>query len=68
MYKRYEPSERIFVDREERHDWMDTASTRCKEKSVVLHLKGICGIGKSSQWKNQKKSKKSFLTYRKRND
>ncbi|MHA2426052.1 MAG: tetratricopeptide repeat protein, partial [Candidatus Thorarchaeota archaeon] len=48
MYERFEPSERIFVDREEHLEWMDKALTRCKEKSVVLHLKGIGGIGKSS--------------------
>ena len=48
MYERFEISERIFVDRQEHLDWMDKALTRCKEKSVVLHLKGIGGIGKSS--------------------
>jgi tetratricopeptide (TPR) repeat protein len=55
VYERFEPSERIFVDREEHLQWMDKALTRCKEKSVVLHLKGIGGIGKSSlldHWTN----------------
>jgi len=36
------------VDREEFIEWMDEALVRCKKKSVVLHLKGIGGIGKSS--------------------
>ncbi|MGY5877266.1 MAG: tetratricopeptide repeat protein, partial [Candidatus Thorarchaeota archaeon] len=48
MYKHYESSDRIFVDREEYIDWMNEALRRCKEKSVVLHLHGIGGIGKSS--------------------
>ncbi|MHA1906816.1 MAG: hypothetical protein ACW98Y_05955, partial [Candidatus Thorarchaeota archaeon] len=41
VYERYEPSDRIFVDREEYLDWMQGALKRCKEKSVVLHLRGI---------------------------
>ncbi|MFX1603154.1 MAG: tetratricopeptide repeat protein [Promethearchaeota archaeon] len=55
MYEHYEPSERVFVDREEYLDWMTKALERCKERSVVLHLRGIGGIGKSSlidHWKN----------------
>ncbi len=55
MYERFEPSERIFVDREEYLEWMDRALARCQNKSVVLHLKGIGGIGKSSlldHWAN----------------
>lgn len=48
MYKRFEPSEQVFVDREEYLEWMDTALKRCKDKPVVLHLRGIGGIGKSS--------------------
>ncbi len=55
MYERFEPSERIFVDRVEYLKWMDQALARCQNKSVVLHLKGIGGIGKSSlldHWAN----------------
>ncbi|MHA2321360.1 MAG: tetratricopeptide repeat protein [Candidatus Thorarchaeota archaeon] len=55
MYKHYESSDRIFVDREEYIEWIDEALRRCKEKSVVLHLHGIGGIGKSSlldHWMN----------------
>ncbi|OLS29568.1 MAG: hypothetical protein ThorAB25_15920, partial [Candidatus Thorarchaeota archaeon AB_25] len=48
MYKHYETSDDIFVDREEYIDWMKEALERCKENPVVLHLKGIGGIGKSS--------------------
>jgi len=48
VYKRFEPSERIFVNREEYLEWMSQALKRCRDKSVVLHLKGIGGIGKSS--------------------
>ncbi|UCE11743.1 MAG: tetratricopeptide repeat protein, partial [Candidatus Thorarchaeota archaeon] len=48
MYERFEPSERIFVNREEYLEWMDEALERCKDSSVVLHLRGIGGIGKSS--------------------
>ncbi|MHA2357083.1 MAG: hypothetical protein ACXADC_18075, partial [Candidatus Thorarchaeota archaeon] len=48
MYELYEPSERVFVDREEYIDWMTNAISRCKDKSVVLHLFGMGGIGKSS--------------------
>ncbi|UCH05781.1 MAG: tetratricopeptide repeat protein, partial [Candidatus Thorarchaeota archaeon] len=36
------------MDREEYLDWMAEALERCKEQSVVLHLRGIGGIGKSS--------------------
>ncbi|MHA2432764.1 MAG: tetratricopeptide repeat protein [Candidatus Thorarchaeota archaeon] len=55
MYERFEPSDRVFVDREEYLDWMSEALERCKERSVVLHLRGIGGIGKSSlldHWKS----------------
>ena len=48
MYKNFEPTRKIFVDREEYLDWMIEALRRCKERSVVLHLRGIGGIGKSS--------------------
>ncbi|MFW9793977.1 MAG: tetratricopeptide repeat protein, partial [Candidatus Thorarchaeota archaeon] len=48
MYEHFRPSDRVFVDREEHLDWMSEALTRCKEKSIVLHLHGIGGIGKSS--------------------
>ncbi|MFW9967943.1 MAG: tetratricopeptide repeat protein [Candidatus Thorarchaeota archaeon] len=48
MYKHYESSEDVFVDREEHIQWMNQALERCKHGSVVLHLKGIGGIGKSS--------------------
>ena len=48
MYEHFQPSERIFVDREEHLTWMDEALKRCKEKSIVMHLRGIGGIGKSS--------------------
>lgn len=57
MYKHYEPSDDVFVDREEFIEWMNEALVRCKKKSVVLHLKGIGGIGKSSllkHWVNTK--------------
>ena len=48
MYKHYETSDEVFVDREEHIEWMNEALERCKKRSVVLHLKGIGGIGKSS--------------------
>ncbi len=48
MYEHFRPSERIFVDRETHLSWMSDALTRCKEKSIVLHIRGIGGIGKSS--------------------
>ncbi|MFX1416355.1 MAG: hypothetical protein ACFFC0_06060, partial [Promethearchaeota archaeon] len=48
MYQHFEPSERVFVNREEYIYWMDEALKRCRKKSVVLHLRGIGGIGKSS--------------------
>jgi tetratricopeptide (TPR) repeat protein len=57
VYKHYEPSDDVFVDREEFIEWMNEALVRCKKKSVVLHLKGIGGIGKSSllrHWINTK--------------
>ncbi|MHA2213092.1 MAG: ATP-binding protein [Candidatus Thorarchaeota archaeon] len=48
MYKHYETSDDVFVDREEYIEWMNDALERCKSESIVLHLKGIGGIGKSS--------------------
>jgi hypothetical protein len=42
VYERYEPTDRIFVDREEYLEWMEEALQRCEEKSVALHLRGIC--------------------------
>ncbi|UCE11741.1 MAG: tetratricopeptide repeat protein [Candidatus Thorarchaeota archaeon] len=48
MYKHFDPSDRIFVNREQYLEWMDEALKRCKDRSVVLHLRGIGGIGKSS--------------------
>ena len=44
MYKHFEASDRIIVNREEYLEWMDDALTRCKEKSVILHLRGIGGL------------------------
>ncbi len=55
MYEHFEPVDRVFVDREEYLDWMTEALERCRERSVVLHLRGIGGIGKSSlleHWKS----------------
>ena len=55
MYEHYEPEKHVFVDREHHLAWMDDALKLCKEKSVVLHLHGIGGIGKSSlldHWDN----------------
>jgi len=54
MYERYEPAERIFVDREGYLDWMNDALVRSEEGSVVLHLRGIGGVGKTAlidHWK-----------------
>ncbi len=48
MYKDFETLDDVFVDREEYLSWMDNALQRCKEKSPVMHLRGIGGIGKSS--------------------
>jgi tetratricopeptide (TPR) repeat protein len=58
MYKHYETSDDVFVDREEHIEWMNNALERCKKEPVVLHLKGIGGIGKSSllkHWMNTHK-------------
>lgn len=55
MYEFYRPYERVFVDREEYLDWMADALKRCKGQSVLLHIKGIGGIGKSAlfnHWDN----------------
>ena len=48
LYDKFEATERIFVDREEYLQWMDEAQKRCMQKSVVMNLRGIGGIGKSS--------------------
>ncbi len=48
MYEHYEPADRVFVNREAYLEWMRDALERCRDKSVVLHLRGIGGIGKSS--------------------
>ncbi|MFW9910262.1 MAG: tetratricopeptide repeat protein [Candidatus Thorarchaeota archaeon] len=48
MYEHYEPSERIFVDRVEHLEWMEEAIKRCMDRSIVLSIRGIGGIGKSS--------------------
>ncbi|MFW9967944.1 MAG: hypothetical protein ACFFEA_12395 [Candidatus Thorarchaeota archaeon] len=48
MYKHYETSDDVFVDREEYIKWMDDALDRCKDGNIILHLRGIGGIGKSS--------------------
>jgi tetratricopeptide (TPR) repeat protein len=48
VYRHYETSDDVFVDREEHIEWMNEALERCRKESVVLHLKGIGGIGKSS--------------------
>jgi len=61
MYKHYETSDDVFVDREEYIEWMDHALVRCKKKSVVLHLKGIGGIGKSSLLKHWIKTKERTI-------
>jgi tetratricopeptide (TPR) repeat protein len=61
VYKHYESSDDVFVDREEFIDWMNEALVRCKEKSVVLHLKGIGGIGKSSLLKHWIKTKERAI-------
>ncbi|MBY8998747.1 MAG: tetratricopeptide repeat protein [Candidatus Thorarchaeota archaeon] len=61
MYKHYETSDDVFVDREEYIEWMNDALVRCKKKSVVLHLKGIGGIGKSSLLKHWIKTKERTI-------
>ncbi|MFW9965265.1 MAG: tetratricopeptide repeat protein [Candidatus Sifarchaeia archaeon] len=48
MYEHYKPAQQIFVDREEYLSWMEYALKSCRDKSLVLHLKGIGGIGKST--------------------
>ncbi|MGY5874352.1 MAG: tetratricopeptide repeat protein [Candidatus Thorarchaeota archaeon] len=48
MYEHYKPVERVFVNRDTYLTWMDEALKRCIDNSVVLHLRGIGGIGKSS--------------------
>ncbi|MFX1560906.1 MAG: tetratricopeptide repeat protein, partial [Promethearchaeota archaeon] len=61
MYKHYDASDDVFVDREEYIEWMDEALKRCKKKSVVLHLKGIGGIGKSSLLRHWIKTKEKTV-------
>ncbi|MHA2142521.1 MAG: tetratricopeptide repeat protein [Candidatus Thorarchaeota archaeon] len=61
MYKHYESSDDVFVDREEYIEWMDDALIRCRKKSVVLHLKGIGGMGKSSLLKHWIKTKERTI-------
>jgi tetratricopeptide (TPR) repeat protein len=61
VYKHYETSDDVFVDREEYIEWMNEALQRCKKKSVVLHLKGIGGIGKSSLLKHWIKTKEKTV-------
>ncbi len=61
LYKHYETSDDVFVDREEYIEWMNDALIRCKKKSVVLHLKGIGGIGKSSLLKHWIKTKEKTI-------
>ncbi len=41
------PWTREFVDRQECLDWMKNAIETCANKSIVMHLYGIGGIGKS---------------------
>ena len=48
VYKDFETSDDVFVDKEEHIEWMNEALERCKKRSVVLLLKRIGGIGKSS--------------------
>jgi len=48
VYEHYEPSNRIFVDRVGYLEWMEEAIRKCSEKNIVLHIRGIGGIGKSS--------------------
>ncbi|MFX1482532.1 MAG: tetratricopeptide repeat protein [Promethearchaeota archaeon] len=61
MYRNYEPFERVFVDREEYLEWMEKAQDRCKNKSMILHLRGIGGIGKSSLIEHWQKSVQSSI-------
>jgi tetratricopeptide (TPR) repeat protein len=56
MFERFGPTERVFVDREEHLDWMTQALNRCKDQSVVLHLRGIGGIGKTALIEHWKRS------------
>lgn len=48
MYEYYKPSERVFVNRAEELQWMEDALRRCKRRSVIHHIYGIGGIGKSA--------------------
>ncbi len=55
MYAHYEPSEQVFVNREKHLEWMDNALTQCHDQSIILHLHGIGGIGKTAlleHWKH----------------
>ncbi len=54
MWERYKPIKQVFVNRESYLGWMTDALSRCQERSVVLHLRGLGGIGKTSlfeRWK-----------------
>ncbi|MFW9794912.1 MAG: hypothetical protein ACFFEE_11445, partial [Candidatus Thorarchaeota archaeon] len=48
MYEHYKPAQKIFVNREEYLSWMDESLEICRNKSRILHLRGIGGIGKST--------------------
>ncbi len=48
MYEHYDPLARVFVNRDEFLEWMEEACNRCGEKSVLLHVHGLGGIGKST--------------------
>lgn len=55
MYKYYDSSDDVFVDREEYIEWMSEALQQCNDRAMILHLRGIGGIGKSSllkHWRN----------------
>ncbi|MFX1474231.1 MAG: tetratricopeptide repeat protein [Promethearchaeota archaeon] len=56
MFKRFKPAEQVFVDREDYLDWMTKALQRCKDQSVILHLRGIGGIGKTALLNHWKRS------------
>lgn len=48
LYEHFKPVEPVFVDREEYLEWMTAALSRCQDQSVLLHLRGIGGIGKTA--------------------
>jgi hypothetical protein len=39
LYKHYESSTDVFVDREEHIEWMNKALERCKDECAILRLK-----------------------------